>query len=79
MPLHVWQGQQDRFVPSDHDVWLGKKHTRGKYAPCGQHDHLSPVFSYDRVLDHLIAAAAVADARGRPINAESDAQSGANR
>jgi pimeloyl-ACP methyl ester carboxylesterase len=57
-PVTIWQGRQDRFVPSAHGEWLAD-HVNGARAQLlADHGHLSIVVgSYDRVLDDLIAAA----------------------
>ena len=57
-PVAVWQGRQDRFVPNDHGVWLADNIPGASARLTGEHGHLSLVFSYDRVLDDLIGAAA---------------------
>jgi pimeloyl-ACP methyl ester carboxylesterase len=58
VPVTIWQGEQDRFVPFGHGRWLAE-HVSGSSAqlPSDQ-GHLSlAIGSYARVLDDLIAAA----------------------
>ena len=57
VPVAVWHGQQDRFVPEGHGIWLAKNIPGASAHLAAEHGHLSLVFSYDRVLDDLIAAA----------------------
>jgi len=57
VPVSVWQGQQDRFVPKGHGLWLAENIPGASARLMAEHGHLSLVFSYDRVLDDLIAAA----------------------
>jgi len=58
VPVTIWQGAQDRFVPFTHGRWLAE-HVSGASAQLqAEHGHLSlAVGSYGRVLDELIAAA----------------------
>jgi pimeloyl-ACP methyl ester carboxylesterase len=58
VPVMIWQGQQDRFVPFTHGRWLAE-HVSGASAQLpAEHGHLSlAIGSYGRVLDELIAAA----------------------
>ena len=57
VPVAVWHGQQDRFVPEAHGIWLAKNIPGASASLMAEHGHLSLVFAYDRVLDDLIAAA----------------------
>jgi pimeloyl-ACP methyl ester carboxylesterase len=57
VPVSVWHGQQDRFVPKEHGIWLAKNIPGASARLMAEHGHLSMVFAYDRVLDNLIAAA----------------------
>ena len=43
VPVLVWQGQQDRFVPNDTDgIWLAKNSTRGASVRLlAEHGHIS--------------------------------------
>ena len=58
VPVTIWQGEQDRFVPFAHGRWLAE-HVSGASAQLpAEHGHLSlAVGSYGRVLDELIATA----------------------
>jgi pimeloyl-ACP methyl ester carboxylesterase len=58
VPVTIWQGEQDRFVPFAHGRWLAE-HVSGASARLpAEHGHLSlAIGSYARVLDELIAAA----------------------
>lgn len=58
VPVTIWQGEQDRFVPSAHGRWLAEHVQGAKPRLLAEHGHLSlTVGSYGRVLDELIAAA----------------------
>jgi pimeloyl-ACP methyl ester carboxylesterase len=57
VPVSVWHGQQDRFVPKEHGIWLAKNVPGASARLMAEHGHLSMVFAYDRVLDDLIADA----------------------
>jgi pimeloyl-ACP methyl ester carboxylesterase len=58
VPVTIWQGEQDRFVPSAHGRWLAEHVQGAKARLLAEHGHLSlTVGSYGRVLDELIAAA----------------------
>jgi pimeloyl-ACP methyl ester carboxylesterase len=56
VPVTIWQGEQDRFVPFGHGRWLAE-HVPGASAQLPvEHGHLSlAIGSYGRVLDELIA------------------------
>jgi pimeloyl-ACP methyl ester carboxylesterase len=58
VPVTVWQGEQDRFVPFAHGRWLAE-HVSGATAQLpAEHGHLSlAIGSHGRVLDDLIASA----------------------
>jgi len=58
VPVTIWQGEQDRFVPFAHGRWLAE-HVSGAGAQLhAEHGHLSlAIGSYARVLDELIASA----------------------
>jgi pimeloyl-ACP methyl ester carboxylesterase len=58
VPVTIWQGGQDRFVPFEHGRWLAE-HVGGASAHLpAEHGHLSlAVGSYGSVLDELIASA----------------------
>src|SRR5918911_809860 len=54
VPVSVWQGGQDRFVPSTHGPWLAE-HVPGARAHLYDDEgHLSLVHQFDRILDDLL-------------------------
>jgi len=58
VPVTIWQGGQDRFVPFAHGRWLAEQIPGASPQLPGEHGHLSlAIGSYGRVLDELIAAA----------------------
>ncbi len=59
VPVTVWQGGEDRFVPFAHGRWLAEHIPGARRRLPGEHGHLSlGIASYGRVLDDLIASAA---------------------
>jgi pimeloyl-ACP methyl ester carboxylesterase len=58
VPVTVWQGEQDRFVPLAHGAWLAANVPSAKARLEPDHGHLSLVLTaYGEILDELIAAA----------------------
>jgi len=57
VPVTIWQGGEDRFVPFDHGRWLAR-HVSGARAELpADHGHLSlAIGSYGHVLDTLLSA-----------------------
>jgi pimeloyl-ACP methyl ester carboxylesterase len=55
VPVSVWQGRQDQFVPFPHGEWLAA-HVRGARAHLfDEHGHLSlALASFGEILDDLI-------------------------
>jgi pimeloyl-ACP methyl ester carboxylesterase len=59
VPLFVWQGDDDRFVPFAHGEWLAEHVAGARPRLLRGEGHLSIVLgAYGRVLDELVAAAA---------------------
>jgi pimeloyl-ACP methyl ester carboxylesterase len=58
VPLTIWQGDDDRFVPFAHGQWLAARLPNADARLLEGHGHLSiAVGGYDRVLDALLASA----------------------
>jgi pimeloyl-ACP methyl ester carboxylesterase len=58
VPLTIWQGDDDRFVPFAHGEWLAARLPRADARLLAGEGHLSlAVGAYDRVLDVLLAQA----------------------
>jgi len=60
VPVAIWHGGEDRFVPYAHGRWLAE-HVAGATPHLhSDHGHLSlAIGSYDAVLDDLIAHPAI--------------------
>ena len=57
-PVTIWQGEQDRFVPSAHGQWLGQHVGSARLELRPEHGHLSlDLDAYGEVLDDLLARA----------------------
>jgi pimeloyl-ACP methyl ester carboxylesterase len=57
-PVTIWQGEQDRFVPSAHGRWLGEHVGSARLELRPEHGHLSlHLDAYGEVLDDLLARA----------------------
>ena len=57
-PVTIWQGEQDRFVPSAHGRWLGQHVGSARLELRPEHGHLSlQLDAYGEVLDDLLARA----------------------
>ncbi len=55
-PVTIWQGEQDRFVPSAHGEWLGQHVGSARLELRPEHGHLSlHLDAYGEVLDDLQA------------------------
>jgi pimeloyl-ACP methyl ester carboxylesterase len=58
VPVAIWHGGQDRFVPFSHGAWLAEHVTGAHPHLHPEHGHLSlAIGSYGDVLDHLLAVA----------------------
>ena len=59
VPVSVWQGRQDRFVPFTHGEWLAAHVPGARRHLFDEHGHLSlALASFGDILDDLIEAAA---------------------
>ena len=57
-PVTIWQGEQDRFVPSAHGEWLGQHVGSARLELRPEHGHLSlQLDAYGEMLDDLLARA----------------------
>jgi pimeloyl-ACP methyl ester carboxylesterase len=57
VPVTIWQGRQDRFVPLAHGEWLAANVPGAKPRLLDDHGHLSlAVAHFDLILDDLTAA-----------------------
>jgi pimeloyl-ACP methyl ester carboxylesterase len=57
-PVTIWQGEQDRFVPSAHGAWLGQHVGSAHLELRPEHGHLSlQLDAYADVLEDLLARA----------------------
>ncbi len=55
VPVAVWQGRQDRFVPFAHGEWLGEHVPRARVHLYEEHGHLSlAIASFGAILDDLM-------------------------
>jgi pimeloyl-ACP methyl ester carboxylesterase len=55
VPVSVWQGRQDRFVPFSHGAWLAARIPRARAHLYDEHGHLSlALASYGAILDDLM-------------------------
>jgi pimeloyl-ACP methyl ester carboxylesterase len=58
VPVAVWHGSEDRFVPFSHGRWLAERVPGAQAMLLDGHGHLSiGVASYGRILDGLLAGA----------------------
>jgi pimeloyl-ACP methyl ester carboxylesterase len=57
IPVAVWQGRQDRFVPFAHGEWLAEHVPRARVHLYEEHGHLSlAIASFGAILDDLLAS-----------------------
>jgi pimeloyl-ACP methyl ester carboxylesterase len=54
VPVSVWQGGQDRMVPSTHGRWLAEHLPGARAHLYDDEGHLSLVHQFDRILDDLL-------------------------
>jgi pimeloyl-ACP methyl ester carboxylesterase len=58
VPVAVWQGRQDRFVPFAHGEWLAEHVPRARVHLYEEHGHLSlAIASFGEILDDLMEMA----------------------
>ena len=54
VPVAVWHGRQDRFVPFAHGEWLAAEIPHAEFHPLDGDGHLSPVTRIDEILANLV-------------------------
>jgi pimeloyl-ACP methyl ester carboxylesterase len=58
VPVQIWQGELDRFVPWSHGRWLGEKIPGARFTLAEGHGHFSlGVANRDEIFDALLEAA----------------------
>jgi pimeloyl-ACP methyl ester carboxylesterase len=58
VPVSIWQGRQDRFVPAAHGEWLAANVPGARGHLLDDHGHLSLALAhFDAILDELTRAA----------------------
>lgn len=56
VPVSIWQGRQDRFVPAAHGEWLAANVSGATGHLLGEHGHLSLALAhFGAILDELVA------------------------
>jgi pimeloyl-ACP methyl ester carboxylesterase len=58
VPLTIWHGADDRFVPIAHGRWLASQLPRARTNMLDEHGHISLVTAYGDMVDDLLAARA---------------------
>jgi pimeloyl-ACP methyl ester carboxylesterase len=59
VPVSIWQGRQDRFVPPAHGEWLAGRVTGAEVHLLDDHGHLSLALGhFGEILDELVAGGA---------------------